>query len=63
MYDVPTAGTNIIDVIAGIQYSRISIILTDDTNTEIKESSSIRLWQNNTTNRDNATTDSSIVER
>ena len=62
MYNVPTTRTTITDVIVGIQYGKITIILIDDTNTKIKGSSSIRLWQNNTTNIDNATTKSSIGE-
>ena len=62
MYNVPTTGTTVIDVIVGIQYGKITIILIDDTNTKINGSSSIRLWQNNTTNTDNATTKSSIGE-
>ena len=57
------ARTTITNVIAGIQYGRMTIIPTDDTDTEIKGSSSIRLWKNNTTNRDNTTADSSIVEQ
>ena len=63
MYDVPTTRTIVTDVIARIQYGRITIILIDETNTKIKGSSSIRLWKNNTTNRDNTTADSSIVEQ
>ena len=62
VYNVPTTRTTITDVIVGIQYGKITIILIDDTNTKIKGSSSIRLWQNNTTNTDNATTKSSIGE-
>ena len=62
MYNVPTTRTTITDVIVGIQYGKITIILIDDTNTKIKGSSSIRLWQNNTTITDNATTKSSIGE-
>ena len=62
MYNVPTTRTTVTDVIVGIQYGKITIILIDDTNTKIKGSSSIRLWQNNTTNTDNATTKSSIGE-
>ena len=62
MYNVPTTRTTITDVIVGIQYGKITIILIDDTNTKINGSSSIRLWQNNTTNTDNATTKSSIGE-
>ena len=62
MYNVPTTRTTVTDVIVGIQYGTITIILIDDTNTKIKGSSSIRLWQNNTTNTDNATTKSSIAE-
>ena len=59
-----TAGTTITDIITGIQYGRITIILneTDDTNAEI-EGSLTRLWQNNTTNGNNATVDSLITER
>ena len=62
MYNVPTTRTTITDVIVGIQYGKITIILIDDTNTKINGSSSIRLWQNNTTNRDNTITKSSIAE-
>ena len=62
MYNVPTTRTTVTDVIVGIQYGKITIILIDDTNTKIKGSGSIRLWQNNTTNTDNATTKSSIAE-
>ena len=50
MYDVPTTRTIVTDVIARIQYGRITIILIDESNTKIKGSSSIRLWQNNKTN-------------
>ena len=60
MYGVPTVGTT---VIARIQYGRITIILNEinETNAE-KEDSLIRLWQNNTTNGNNTTVDSLIIE-
>ena len=46
MYGVPTVGTTVTDVIARIQYGRITIILNkiNETNAE-KEDSLIRLWQ------------------
>ena len=64
MYDAATTRTNVTNVIAGIQYGRITIILneTDDTNAEI-EGSLTRLWQNNTTNGNNVTTNSLITDR
>ena len=63
MYGVPIAGTIVTDVIARIQCGRITVILneTNETNVE-KEDSLIRLWQNNTTNGNNATADSLIIE-
>ena len=63
MYDVPIAGTTVTNVIARIQCGRITVILneTNETNVE-KEDSLIRLWQNNTTNGNNATADSLIIE-
>ena len=64
MYGVSIAGTTVTDIIIGIQYGRITIILneTDDTNAEI-EGSLTRLWQNNTTNGNNVTTNSLITDR
>ena len=64
MYGVSIAGTTVTDIITGIQYDRITIILneTDDTNAEIKGSLT-RLWQNNTTNGNNVTTNSLITDR
>ena len=46
MYGVPTVGTTVTDVIARIQYGRITIILNEinETNAE-KEDSLIRLYQ------------------
>ena len=64
MYGVSIAGTTVTDIITGIQYGRITIILNeiDDTNTEI-EGSLTSLWQNNTTNGNNVTTNSLITDR
>ena len=64
MYGVSIAGTTVTDIITGIQYGRITIILNeiDDTNAEI-EGSLTRLWQNNTTNGNNVTTNSLITDR
>ena len=64
MYGVSIAGTTVTDIIIGIQYVRITIILNeiDDTNAEI-EGSLTRLWQNNTTNGNNVTTNSLITDR
>ena len=64
MYGVSIAGTTVTDIIIGIQYGRITIILneTDDTNAEI-EGSLTSLWQNNTTNGNNITTNSLITDR
>ena len=64
MYGVSIAGTTVTDIITGIQYDRITIILneTDDTNAEI-EGSLTRLWQNNTTNGNNVTTNSLTTDR
>ena len=64
MYGVSIAGTTVTDIITGIQYGRITIILneTDDTNVEI-EGSLTRLWQNNITNGNNVTTNSLITDR
>ena len=64
MYGVSIAGTTVTDIITGIQYGRITIILNeiDDTNAEI-EGSLISLWQNNTTNGNNVTTNSLITDR
>ena len=64
MYGVSIARTTVTDIITGIQYGRITIILNeiDDTNAEI-EGSLISLWQNNTTNGNNVTTNSLITDR
>ena len=64
MYGVSIVGTTVTDIITGIQYGRITIILneTDDTNVEI-EGSLTRLWQNNITNGNNVTTNSLITDR
>ena len=64
MYGVSIAGTTVTEIIIGIQYGRITIILNeiDDTNAEI-EGSLTRLWQNNTTNGNNVTTNSLITDR
>ena len=63
MYGVLTVGTTVIDVILGIQYDKITVILneTNETNVE-KEDSLIRLWQNNTKNGNNATPNSLITK-
>ena len=63
MFDVSTVGTTITDVIVGIQYGNITVILneTNETNVE-KEDSLIRLWQNNTKNGNNATPNSLITK-
>ena len=63
MYGVLTVGTTITDVIVGIQYGKITVILneTNETNVE-KEDSLIRLWQNNTKNGNNATPNSLITK-
>ena len=63
MYGVSIAGTTVTDIITRIQYGRITIILNeiDDTNAEI-EGSLTRLWQNNTTNENNVTTNSLITD-
>ena len=64
MYGVSIAGTTVTEIIIGIQYGRITIILNeiDDTNAEI-EGSLTSLWQNNTTNGNNVTTNSLITDR
>ena len=63
MYGVLTVGTTVIDIIVGIQYDKITVILneTNETNVE-KEDSLIRLWQNNTKNGNNATPNSLITK-
>ena len=61
---MPTAGTTITNVIAGIQYGRIIVILNEKNETNAKkEDSLIRLWQNNTTKGNNATVDNLITKR
>ena len=63
MYGVLTVGTTVTDVIVGIHYDKITVILneTNETNVE-KEDSLIRLWQNNTKNGNNATPNSLITK-
>ena len=63
MYGVLTVGTTVTDIIVGIQYDKITVILneTNETNVE-KEDSLIRLWQNNTKNGNNATPNSLITK-
>ena len=61
---MPTAGTTITNVIAGIQYGRIIVILNEKNETNAKKGDSlIRLWQNNTTKGNNATVDNLITKR